>query len=83
MTVKDVLQMSSDIGFNENYGDLNSDIVRYIVQMVTGSVIDFTAHLKNEIKPGTVNRYVSADTQVLALVPAGATGVPIQHYFAH
>ncbi len=51
VTVKNVLQMSSGIGFNENYGDLNSDIVRYIVQMVTGSVIDFTAHLKNEIKP--------------------------------
>lgn len=81
VTVKNVLQMSSGIGFNENYADLNSDIVRYIVQMVTGSVIDFTAHLKNEIKPGTVNRYVSADTQVLALVLEGATGVPIQNYF--
>lgn len=81
VTVKNVLQMSSGIGFNENYGDLNSDIVRYIVQMLTGSVIDFTAHLKNSVPQGTVNQYVSADTQVLALVLEGATGVPIQKYF--
>lgn len=81
VTVKNVLQMSSGIGFNENYADLNSDIVHYIVQMLTGSVVDFTAHLKNAVPQGTVNQYVSADTQVLALVLEGATGVPIQQYF--
>lgn len=81
VTVKSVLQMSSGIGFNENYGDLNSDIVRYIVQMLTGSVVDFTAHLKSEREQGTVNQYVYADTQVLALVLEHATGEPIQKYF--
>ncbi len=81
VTVKNVLQMSSGIGFNENYGDLNSDIVRYIIQILTGSVVDFTAHLKNEREQGTVNQYVSADTQVLALVLEHATGIPIQEYF--
>ncbi|SBW15371.1 beta-lactamase [Brucella sp. 10RB9215] len=81
VTVKNVLQMSSGIGFNENYGDLNSDIVRYIVQMLTGSVDDFTAKLKNEVPQGTINHYVSADTQVLAMVLEGATGVPFQKYF--
>jgi len=81
VTVKNVLQMSSGIGFNEDYGDLNSDIVRYIIQILTGSVVDFTAHLKNEREQGTVNQYVSADTQVLALVLEHATGVPIQQYF--
>lgn len=79
--VKNVLQMSSGIGFNEDYGDLNSDIVRYIIQILTGSVVDFTAHLKNARQQGTVSEYVSADTQVLALVLEGATGVPIQSYF--
>ncbi|MCX2698874.1 serine hydrolase domain-containing protein [Ochrobactrum chromiisoli] len=81
VTVKNVLQMSSGIGFNENYGDLNSDIVRYVIQILTGSVVDFTAHLKSERQQGTVNEYVSADTQVLALVLEHATGVPIQQYF--
>lgn len=81
VTIRNVLQMSSGIGFNEDYGDLNSDIVRYIIQILTGSVIDFTAHLKNEIPQGTVNRYVSADTQVLGLVLEGATKKPLAEYF--
>lgn len=79
--VKNVLQMSSGIGFNEDYGDLDSDIVRYIIQILTGSVNDFTAHLKNELPQGTVNRYVSADTQVLTMVLEGATGKTLPDYF--
>lgn len=79
--VKNVLQMSSGIGFNEDYGDLSSDIVRYIIQIVTGSVNDFTAHLKNEAPQGTINRYVSADTQVLGMVLEGATKKPLALYF--
>ena len=74
--VKDVLQMSSGIGFNEDYGDLRSDIVRYIIQILTGSVNDFTAHLKNQDPPGTINRYVSADTQVLGMVIEGRRRSP-------
>lgn len=81
VTVKNVLQMSSGIGFNEDYGDLSSDIVRYIIQILTGSVNDFTAHLKNERPQGTFNRYVSADTQVLGMVLEGATGKPLPDYF--
>lgn len=81
VSVKNVAQMSSGIGFNEDYGDLSSDIVKYIIQMLTGSVNDFTAHLKNQDPPGTINRYVSADTQVLGMVIEGATKKPLADYF--
>lgn len=81
VTVKNALQMSSGIGFNEDYGDLSSDIVRYIIQMLTGSVKDFTAHLKNVRAQGTENIYVSADTQVLSMVLEGAIGKPMTEYF--
>ncbi|MCO7727141.1 beta-lactamase family protein [Brucella intermedia] len=80
VTVKNVLQMASGIGFNENYGDLNSDIVRYSVELLTGSITDFTAHLKAVRPQGTFSHYVSADTQVLGLVLEGATGIPLQDY---
>lgn len=79
--VKDVLQMSSGIAFNEDYGDLTSDIVKYIIQILTGSVNDFTANLKNGNPPGTINRYVSADTQVLGMAIEGATKKPLADYF--
>lgn len=81
VSVKNVLQMSSGIAFNEDYGDLTSDIVKYIIQILTGSVNQFTAHLKNENPQGTINRYVSADTQVLGMVLEGATKKPLADYF--
>lgn len=81
VSVKNTLQMSSGIGFNEDYSDLTSDIVHYIIQMLTGSVKDFTAHLKNEREQGTETTYVSSDTQALSMVLEGATGKPMTEYF--
>ncbi|MBA8840725.1 serine hydrolase [Ochrobactrum sp. RH2CCR150] len=82
VTVKNVLQMASGIKFSEEYGHPNSDIVRYAVEMKRGSINRFTAGLVSERPQGTVNHYVSSDTQVLAMVLEGATGVPLQKYFA-
>ncbi|MFD1793407.1 serine hydrolase domain-containing protein [Ochrobactrum teleogrylli] len=82
VTVKNVLQMASGIKFSEDYGDLKSDIVRYITELKRGSINRFTAGLVSERPQGTVNHYISSDTQVLAMVLEGATGVPFQKYFA-
>ncbi len=72
--IKDVLQMSSGIRFNEDYGDYTSDIARLAMAFVNGSVDDFVLGLKRERTPGTYNHYVSADTQVIAMVLEAATG---------
>jgi CubicO group peptidase (beta-lactamase class C family) len=80
VSLKNVLQMSSGIRFTEDYGDLKSDIVRMVASFLTGSVNDFVAVLPNERTPGTFNRYVSADTQVLGMVLAGATGQSLTDY---
>jgi len=73
VSLKNVLQMSSGIRFTEDYGDLESDIVRLVASFTTGSINDFVGNLQNERKPGTFNKYVSADTQVLSMVLTGAT----------
>ncbi|MEI8094632.1 MAG: serine hydrolase [Spirochaetales bacterium] len=73
--LKDVLQMSSGITFNEDYGDFNSDINamgRYFALDLP--LANFVAGLKNGRKPGTFNHYVSMDTQVLGMVLTKATG---------
>jgi len=80
VTIKDVLQMSSGIQFTEDYGDLKSDIVRLAAAFTTGSVNKFVASLPNERKPGTFNKYVSADTQVLSMVLRGATRKKMTEY---
>ncbi len=76
--IKDVLQMSSGVAFNEDYADFNSDINRMGRAIAFGSSMDaFAASLKNGRKPGTFNHYVSIDTHVLGMVLRGATGKPM------
>jgi len=73
--IKDILQMSSGVGFNEDYGDFNSDINRFGRTMAMGSSLDdFCKTLKNEREPGTYCHYVSIDTQVLGMLLSKVTG---------
>jgi len=79
--IKDVLQMSSGVGFNEDYGDFNSDINvmgRYFALGLP--MADFAKRLKREREPGTYNLYVSIDTQVLGMILTKATGQSITEY---
>ncbi len=79
--IKDLLQMSSGVGFNEDYGDFNSDINvmgRYFALGMP--MADFAKTLKRERTPGTYNHYVSIDTQVLGMILVKATGVSITQY---
>lgn len=79
--IKDVLQMSSGVDFNEDYGDFNSDINalgRYFALGMPMS--DFAKRLKNIRPPGTYNWYISVDTQVLGMILTKATGKTISEY---
>ena len=79
--IKDVLQMSSGIAFNEDYGDFNSDINRWGRGFALGSPQDeFAASLNRGRKPGTLNHYVSIDTHVLSMVLSRATGQSVTDY---
>ena len=83
VSIKDVLQMSSGVGFNEDYGDFNSDINRFSRATAFGSSLDdFSASLKRERAPGTHHHYVSIDTQVLGMVLTRATGKSLTHYLS-
>ena len=64
--IKDILQMSSGVAFDENYFDLFSDIRRMGNTVALGfSINGFVASLHSERPPGVFNHYVSVDTQVL------------------
>ncbi|MCK5893173.1 MAG: serine hydrolase [Endozoicomonadaceae bacterium] len=79
--IKDVLQMSSGIEFNEDYDDFHSDINRMGRTIALGtSIDDFVVSLSNARKPGTYNHYVSMDTQVIAMVLTRATGKNLSDY---
>jgi CubicO group peptidase (beta-lactamase class C family) len=79
--IKDILQMSSGARWLEEYGNPDSEIARLGQAMVSGSsLVEFVSKIQNELKPGTFNRYNSADTQVLGLVLEAATGKSMAAY---
>ena len=79
--IKDVLQMSTGVGFNEDYGDFNSDINvmgRYFALGMP--MADFAKRLEREREPGTYNHYVSINTQILGMILVKATGRSVTDY---
>lgn len=83
VSIKNVLQMSSGVGFNEDYADFNSDINRFSRATAFGtSLDDFSASLVREREPGTYHHYVSIDTQVLGMVLTRATGKSLTEYLS-
>jgi len=79
--IKDILQMSSGVKWNEDYADPNSDINRYGRTIAKGSSFrDFSKSLKREKEPGTFHHYVSIDTQILGFLLAEVTGMPLKDY---
>ncbi|MGR6871015.1 serine hydrolase domain-containing protein [Pseudomonas sp. HK3] len=84
VSIKNVLQMSSGVYFNEDYGDFNSDINRFGRMMALGgSFDDFAASLNQDPKheQGTFMHYVSIDTHVIGMVLRASTGKSITEYF--
>ncbi|MDX1456380.1 MAG: serine hydrolase [Marinobacter sp.] len=82
VAIKDVLQMSSGVRFDEDYARFNSDINRFGRLMALGGSLDeFATTLDNEREPGTYLHYVSIDTHVLGMVLRAATGREIVDYF--
>ena len=81
--IKDVLQMSTGVKFNEDYGDFYSDINRWGRGFAMGNSQDaFAGTLEREVEPGTINHYVSINTHVLGMILTKATGSTITDYMS-
>ncbi len=79
--IKDVLQMSSGVEFNEDYSDFYSDINVLGRYFALGRPMrKFAKRMKNAYEPGTFNQYVSVDTQVLGMLLVKTTGKTISAY---
>lgn len=78
-TVRNVLNMSSGVEFDEDYLDPQSDINKMgRVLALGGSMDDFAATQDQRFADaGTTWKYVSIDTHILSMVIRGATGRPI------
>lgn len=79
-TLRNVLQMSSGVRFDEDYLDFWSDINRMGRVLALGRSMDaFAAGLRaRDAEPGARMQYVSIDTHVVAMVLRGASGQSLQ-----
>ena len=75
-TIRNVLQMSSGVLFDEDYLDYDSDINRMgRVLALGGKMDDFAAGLTERfVDAGAEWKYTSIDTHVVGMVARGATG---------
>ena len=75
-SIKDVLQMSSGVTFDEDYLAFFSDINKMGRVLALGGSMDAFAAGQTEsfAAPGTQWKYVSIDTHVIGMVIRGATG---------
>ncbi len=82
VTVRNVLNMSSGVKFDENYLDFWSDIKKMgRVLAIGGSMDEFSADVKDrEREQGVARQYVSIDTHVLSMVLRAATGKRLIQY---
>lgn len=76
VTLRQLLQMTSGLAFDEDYLDYHSDINRMGRVLALGGTMDgFAAGLTaRAAPPGTRWKYVSIDTHALAMALRGATG---------
>ena len=78
--IRDVLQMSTGVGWVETYLDPESDrrkLMALQVQERPGLVLDYLAQLPRVAEPGTRFNYNTAETFLLGAILAGAIGRPI------
>ncbi|NER16604.1 serine hydrolase domain-containing protein [Spongiivirga citrea] len=81
VTIKNLLQMSSGVSWNEDYSDDNSDINRFGRTLALGGSFEsFVKTLTKDKPQGTYNRYNSSDTQVLGMVLIRSTGKSLSAY---
>ena len=79
ITIKNILQMSSGVTFNEDYADPNSDINKFGRALARGKPMrDFAKTLQNGREQGTYNHYVSIDTQVLGFILESVTNMHLR-----
>ena len=81
VSIKNLLQMSSGIKFDEDYGDPESDINKFAEVVALGKPFrDFAKTLESEREQGTYNHYVSIDSQMLGMLVMQVTNKPLEDY---
>lgn len=85
VSVRQVLNMTSGVRWNEDYGDPNSDVARFGAEpSVNGAdpVVAYMARLPREAEPGTKWVYKTGETNLVGSLVRAVTGQTLSAYLS-
>lgn len=85
VTVRQLLTMTSGVKWNEDYTDVNSDVARMYAQPPDPGfdmTVSYVRKLPREAPPGTKWVYKTAETNLVGVLVAAATGKPLAEYLS-
>jgi CubicO group peptidase (beta-lactamase class C family) len=85
VSIRQLLQMSSGVAWNEAYADKLSDrraMLNAQISQEPDSILRLMANLKRAAKPGTRWNYSTGETQVVSALITAATGKTLAEYFS-
>ena len=85
VSVRQLLTMTSGVRWNESYTDPYSDVSRF--NQVTPEpgidpVVTYMRNLPSEAEPGTRWQYNTGETNLIGVLVANATGIPLADYLS-
>ena len=85
VTVRQILQMTSGVAWNETYTDPASDRRRMLEAQINqepGEILDLMAALPRAAEPGSTWNYSTGETQLAGALVAAATGRNVADYLS-
>ncbi len=85
VTVRQLLQMTSGVAWNETYTDPTSDrraMLDAQIQEQPGAILTLMAELPRSAEPGAVWNYSTGETHVAGALVRAATGMPVADYLS-
>lgn len=85
VSVRQILQMTSGVAWNETYTDPTSDRRRMLEAQIgqkPGEILDLMASLPRAAEPGSRWNYSTGETHVAGALVAAATGKPVADYLS-
>ena len=83
VTIRQLLTMSSGVGWNEDYEDANSDVSRFNGARPDPGVdatVSYLRKLPRAHRPGEVWHYNTGETNLVGVLVSSATGKPLSQY---
>lgn len=80
-TIRNIMQMSSGVAWNEDYADPKSDINTAVWD--TRGLYEFLRNKPREVEPGTKFNYNTAETNLVGILLRSAIGNNLSTYLTH